>query len=162
MGYTYGSEGVKIPVIVYHHISNIPNKIGTVTPEKFSEDLKTYKAAGYETIVFNDLISYLKGNIQLPKKPLIITLDDGYYSNYEYAYPQLKKNNMKAVMAVIGWSVGRNSYINSDKEIIPHFSWEQAKEMAKSGIIELKDLREIPRVNITEELKNEDLIKQLN
>lgn len=131
-------RGVRIPVVMYHHLAEKAENSMTVTPQKFKEDLLAYKKAGYETITFNDLILYLNGFKTLPKKPLIITFDDGYRSNYQYAYPILKEMKMKAVISIIGWSVGRDR-TNDGQAIIPHFSWEEAKEMVNSGVIEIQN-----------------------
>lgn len=132
-------NGVRIPVVMYHHLSNDVANIGIVSPDKFKEDLKTYKEAGYTPILFKDLIKALNDKTKLPDKPMIITFDDGYQSNYDIAYPILKELDMKAVISVIGWSVGRTTFIDSDKPITPHFSWEQAKEMVDSGLIEIQN-----------------------
>lgn len=37
----------------------------------------------------------------MPEKPILIHFDDGYYSNYEYVYPILKKYNAKASIYVV-------------------------------------------------------------
>ena len=41
----------------------------------------------YIIISMNELNNAINGNIDLPSKPILITFDDGYYSNYEYIYP---------------------------------------------------------------------------
>jgi len=132
-------NGVKIPILLYHHIDNkVLNEV-IITPEKFSADMNAIKKAGYESITFNDLTLALNGYKELPQKPIIITFDDGYYSNYKYAYPILKGIGMRAVINIIGWSAGRSSYINENKEITPHFTWEEANEMINSGVIEIQN-----------------------
>lgn len=47
------------------------------------------------------------GEIELPSKPILITFDDGYYSNYEYIYPILKKYNAKASIFVVTDRIGK-------------------------------------------------------
>lgn len=44
---------------------------------------------------------------ELPSKPILITFDDGYYSNYEYIYPILKKYNAKASIFIVTDKVGK-------------------------------------------------------
>ena len=45
---------------------------------------------------------------------------------------------MKAVISMIGWSVGLDYDVVNKRDIIPHFTWEQAKEMVDSGVIEFQ------------------------
>lgn len=125
-----------VPVLIYHHISK--GDKSALTPDKIKKDLKDIKNAGYETIFYKDLEDYVVNGKVLPEKPIIISFDDGYYSNYQYLYPLLKEYDMKAEIAVIGWSVGRKTYINSDKPIIPHFTWKQALEMINSNHVNIQ------------------------
>ena len=130
-----------IPILLYHSV--IPkleeehSRSMFVSEVNFEKDLKYLKENGYETISLEQMEDYYLGEeIQLPKKPIVITFDDGYLNNYEYAYPLLRKYDTKAVIYLIGWSVGRDTFIDSDKEITPHFNWEQAREMYESGLIQ--------------------------
>lgn len=131
---------VKVPIVMYHHL--LPKEevkdSGAVSIDDFESDLLTYKQAGYETIFFDDLIGYSEGKNTLPEKPLLITFDDGYLSNYEYAYPLLKEHDMKATMSIIGWSVGKDKFKGTNKDIIPHFGYNQAKEMIDSGLVDIQ------------------------
>lgn len=131
---------VKVPIVSYHNIDTNKDNLNEITipPEKFKEDMLKIKEAGYNTIFFKDLLNYVNGISTLPEKPIIIIFDDGYLSNYEYAYPILKELEMKATISIIGWSVGRSKYIHIDKNINPHFTWEQAKEMYDSGYVDIQ------------------------
>lgn len=129
---------VNVPIVMYHHIVSEDDGSNNITVDKFTSDLKAYQNAGYETIQYSDLINYVYDDVPLPDKPLIISFDDGYLSNYEIAYPILKQMNMKAVISIIGWSVGKQYDAVNASEIIPHFDWQAAKEMSDSGIIEFQ------------------------
>jgi hypothetical protein len=122
-----------VPIIMYHHIETDENKITsrTVSPEKLKKDLKQIKDLKYTTITFKDLSDYVATYKDLPDKPIIITFDDGYLSNYEYAYPILKELNMKATIFIVGIMAGKDNF--NGKEALPHFSYEQAKEMYESA-----------------------------
>lgn len=73
----------------------------------------------------------------MPAKPIVITFDDGYTNNYTEAYPLLAKYRFKATIAVIGSSLGKDHYKDTDYSIIPHFTAEQGREMVKSGVISI-------------------------
>jgi peptidoglycan/xylan/chitin deacetylase (PgdA/CDA1 family) len=45
----------------------------------------------------------------LPKKSVLITIDDGHYETYHVAYPILKKYNLKATSFVIGSRVTKKT-----------------------------------------------------
>ena len=124
-----------IPILTFHHIDDQPNSI--LTSETFSGYMYSIKEAGYETVFYKDLVAFIKGEAELPEKPIIISFDDGYASNYIYAYPLLKKLNMKAEIAVVGYTVGFDIFPDTTVKIIPHFTWGQAKEMVASGHINI-------------------------
>lgn len=130
----------EIPILIYHSFSNDLKALNSVvvSPDKFRKDLLALKAAGYNTILPWELKAHLDGNYKLPDKPIMITFDDGYRDNYTLAYPILKELNMKATIFVIGWSVGRETRLDNVTPIIPHFSWEEAKEMSESGLVSIQ------------------------
>lgn len=140
---------VQVPILMYHHFVTDPSKENAlcVSPEKFKSDLLALQLAGYETVSFEQLLEYVHSGVDLPERPIVITIDDGYYSNYEYAFPILKELGMKATIFIIGWSVGETKYKGTDRDILPHFGWEEAKEMVASGLIDIQnhsyDLHEI-------------------
>lgn len=118
-----------IPVLMFHHFKESVSKeyyCTTMTPELFEEHLKALKDNEFETITLDNLYN---GN--LPEKPVLITMDDGYKSNYSYAYPLLKNYNMNAVIFVVTSKVGDKT------PWLPRFTWEEAKEMEESGVIEI-------------------------
>ena len=128
---------VKIPVLLYHNfVTKVPetdpdnfNYINT--PQSFEENIKTFLANGYTIISFNDLNNAYSGKTTLPDKPIIITFDDGYYSNYEYIYPILKKYNVKASIFVVTDNIGK------ELDGIKYLNWDNCLEMQESGLVEI-------------------------
>lgn len=123
-----------LPIITYHQLSQDPNTFSsiTVSPEKFYTEMLLLKALGFNPVDTRDLLLYKMGQRPLPPNPIMITFDDGYSCNYEYAYPILQRLNMKAVIAVIGHQVGRETPLFS------YFTWEQAREMYESGHVDIQ------------------------
>ena len=148
----------EIPILMYHHISENEKEWNSaiISPQKFRDDLLKLQEKGYTTILPKDLIAYKNGLAPLPEKPIMITFDDGYYSNYLYAFPILQELGAKATICVIGNKVG----INQDQQdAVPDgtyvtLSWEQGKEMYDSGLVDIQahsyDLHEpaIPSMGI--------------
>jgi peptidoglycan/xylan/chitin deacetylase (PgdA/CDA1 family) len=125
-----------IPTLMYHKIKDkVENteddQSMSVSTANFEAQLKALLEAGYTPINFKQLKDYLEGKAGLPKKPILITADDGYLCNYIKAYPILKKYNAQATFFVTSLYVG----ITNEND---HFSWEQAKEMEASGLIDIQ------------------------
>lgn len=133
------AEGIKVPILMLHdftdNISNTDTR--TITTAKFKEVLTTLEQNGYRTISFEELSKFVSGEIEIKDKVFLIAIDDGYRSNYTKAYPVLKEKNMKALISVIGWSVGRDTMSGGIIPINPHCSWKELKEMQDSGLIEI-------------------------
>ncbi|ORX22559.1 polysaccharide deacetylase [Thermoanaerobacterium sp. PSU-2] len=129
-----------VPVLMYHNIyaGNIPpNKSGVlITPQNFEKQILYLKSHGYETITVEDLYNFMKYGKMLPKKPILITFDDGYLGNYKYAYPLFKKIGYKGVINVIVKNVP--SPTNKVVTPYPHFDWIEAKEMSSNGVMEIE------------------------
>lgn len=125
---------IQIPILMYHHFTNNIEECtdNIILVDKFKDDMQVLKDNGYTAISFDELYNFVANNGNIPQKPIIVTIDDGYYSNYEYGYDILQNLDMKATIFVIGNSVG-----NFDLSL-PHFSYEQAKQMYDSGIIDIQ------------------------
>ncbi|WP_428776414.1 polysaccharide deacetylase family protein, partial [Vibrio sp.] len=134
-----------MPVVMYHRFIDSDDKKGTRGPyidiELFEKHLKLLKRKGFETVTFEDLAD--KGvisRLQPGKKPIMLTVDDGFVDNYELMLPLLKKYGFKAVVYVVTgesfnrWDVEADQ--NPDKPF-PLMSAEQIKAMAESGLIEI-------------------------
>lgn len=132
------TQSTTLPILMYHNLSNNGGD-DSISAEKFEQHISTLYELGYNSVSFSQLCDYVQKGIDLPEKPVVITFDDGYLSNYEIAYPILKKYNTKATMFVIGVSVGsREYYKDTNHSITPHFSYEQAREMEQSGLVDIQ------------------------
>lgn len=126
-------NGPTVTVLMYHHFAEGEETSVTVDPERFREQLVTLKEAGYETITERELASFVNGEeVEMPEKPLVITIDDGYLSNYEIAYPVLEELEMHATIYVIVNSRGKTP------GYIPHFDWDVARELVASPWIDIQ------------------------
>ncbi len=118
----------KIPVLTYHHLlKNDENRYfqsnsAVLSVENFEEQMKILYENGYKTVTLGQLESFLKGHIKLPKKSVVITFDDGYLSNYQYAYPILKQYGYTAAIFMITDVIPSSQQIfNPDK--LNYMSW---------------------------------------
>ena len=122
--YPYGAPDiVEVPVLMYHHISDDVTSSAVVTAETFERHMAALLDEGYSPVSLRELSDFVHGDGELPEKPVVITFDDGYMSNYELAFPILKKYGSKASVFVIGSSVGKSEYKDTGQPIIPHFGY---------------------------------------
>lgn len=128
----------QVPILMYHHLSEDVTNSEMVSPEQFEAQIRALSEAGYTGVSFDELQAYVLRGAPLPEKPVVITFDDGYESNYTLAYPILQKYGMKATIFAIGVSFGKDHYKNTDYAITPHFGAAEAAEMAASGLISIQ------------------------
>ena len=118
----------KVVAVVFHYLD--PKEIPGVgiSPERFAGDLDMLQAKGYHVISLEQLRQFLKGGA-IPDNAVLITFDDGYESNYKYAFPELKKRDMPAVNFAIV------SYINKKIGALQYLSWYEIDQMNAAGFI---------------------------
>jgi len=138
-------DATALTIIGYHEITDrkdalIPSY--TVTSQQFSEHLDWLKNNGYHFINVDQLIKAHEGKYSLPSKPVLLTVDDGYQSFYQNAYPIIRAKKVPVVLAVVGsWLEPKESQkvdfggeaISRDKIL----SWKELKEMQNSGLVEI-------------------------
>ena len=128
-----------VPVLLYHHIEEGVTDDTVVSPETFETQMRFLAESGYHAVTTVEMIDYVYHGGDLPDKPVCITFDDGYLSNYEYAWPVLERYGLNATVFAIGVSVGHDRfYKDTQFELTPHFSYEQAREMIESGVIDVQ------------------------
>ena len=129
----------EVPVLMYHHFSETETGDIVVRPETFALHMQTLRDAGYQAVTVQEMIDYVYGGAPLPDKPVCITMDDGYLSNYETALPILEEYGMKATVFAIGSSVGHDRfYKDTDHPLTPHFGYDEAREMQDSGVLDFQ------------------------
>lgn len=130
----------RVPILMYHAFAEDPADVTAstfVSAETFEEQLRALRDAGYESVTFADLIDYVYCGGDLPAKPVVITADDGYANNLTIAAPLLEQYGFSASVAVIGCSVGKDTYKDTGVPIYPHFSLEEAQSWVDAGVIEI-------------------------
>ncbi|HLG64940.1 MAG TPA: polysaccharide deacetylase family protein [Ktedonosporobacter sp.] len=123
------SRRVKVPILMYHHITDVKPKnlldlSLTVTPTMFNKQLDYLKRQKYQTITFNQLFNALYYNAPLPAKPIILTFDDGYDDAYQFAYPALKAHGYSGMFYIITGKVGWQGQM----------TWDQMRTMVTGGM----------------------------
>lgn len=135
-------EPVEIPILMYHNLvaeEDDPSiSKNTMWVGQFQHQMELLEENGFTTITVDQLVEFGNRGKALPEKPVLITFDDGYRSAYELAFPILQEMDFHAAMFPIGVSVGKDTYKDTGLAMVPHFSWEEAKEMVESGLVSIQ------------------------
>ena len=114
----WGSQ--RLTVLAYHRVTNpyeagfdmfIPNV--SATPAAFFSQMD-YIERHFQVVSLDDILVWLNNRQPLPPNPLLITFDDGYQDNLQYAFPILLQHGFPAVIFLA------TSYIGEKKP----FFWD--------------------------------------
>ena len=114
-----------VPVLSYHQFSKGNKNKMTVTEADFEAQMRFLKENGYRVITLDRLFDFLDFKVQLPQKSVVLTIDDGWRSTYDIAYPVLKRYGFPATLFVY------TGIITGSKKTL---SWDLIREMAQNGI----------------------------
>lgn len=134
-----------LTVIGYHEIVAQKNAIipdYAVTTKQFELHLDWLQKNGYHFITVDQLLKANEGKYKLPLKPVLLTVDDGYQSFYQDAYPIIKARKIPVVLSVVGsWLEPKSGSIVQfgDDQLARDrlLSWKELKTMQDSGLVEI-------------------------
>jgi len=85
-------RSAQLVVIGYHRIvDKVRHPDTEITPADFEAQMQQIKDAGIGVISMKDFLAWRRGEKSIPPRSAIITLDDGWNSTYQAAWPILKK-----------------------------------------------------------------------
>jgi peptidoglycan/xylan/chitin deacetylase (PgdA/CDA1 family) len=113
-----------IPILTYHRFAEDCNSLLCLRSSTFENQMRYLKENGFHVISPDELLAFLENKQRLPKKSVMITMDDGYRSVYEVAYPILKKYEFTATLFIY------TNFVGVSKMAI---TWDQLKEMKADG-----------------------------
>ena len=108
--------------LMYHRFNENKYPSTNIRMDMFDEQMKIIKNQGYE---FYDPNNFLNEFNKVKKnKKILITIDDGFKSFYNEAWPYLKKNKIPFILFVSTEPVGKKGYM----------TWDEIKEIDDSDI----------------------------
>lgn len=118
-------EGRKVPVLMYHAVSDYcwGSSELFVSPSVLDAQIALMLENGYTLITFEDF-----DHLDEIEKPVMLTFDDGYDDNYTDLFPILQKYQVKATVFVITNDIGKNHKLTA----------EQITEMSNSGLVSIQ------------------------
>jgi peptidoglycan/xylan/chitin deacetylase (PgdA/CDA1 family) len=113
-----------VSIITYHHFSEKCTNALCMPIEEFARQMAMLAKEGYRTVTMKEVLRFVNYQQPLPRKTVAITIDDGYRSVYELAYPILERYNFKATIFIY------TDFIDNSPNAL---SWEQLRELTKAG-----------------------------
>jgi peptidoglycan/xylan/chitin deacetylase (PgdA/CDA1 family) len=119
-----------VPVLTYHRF--VPkgqscDKLA-VNEQAFAKQLAYIRDNNYTVISFSQLADFIEGKAAIPPKSVVLTIDDGYRSAYDIAYPVLRRFRQRATIFVYSDFIGAGAGL----------TWTQMKEMVASKLIDIQ------------------------
>ncbi|MCX6713996.1 MAG: polysaccharide deacetylase family protein [Candidatus Vogelbacteria bacterium] len=127
------NKTLHIPILIYHSVRpSRPNETAVqkqynITPDLFEQQLVYLKDNGFTTISLDQAIKDLDTTTtSTTTKPVLITFDDGWQNQYDYAFPLLEKYGMTATFYIYPNPIGKDERF---------LTWNEIKEMSNAGMI---------------------------
>jgi peptidoglycan/xylan/chitin deacetylase (PgdA/CDA1 family) len=123
-------QTAQVIIFCYHRLVDKIRYPGTeITPAAFEAQMKELKDRGITVISMQDLLTWKRGEKNIPPRCAVISFDDGWKSQYEVAWPIMKKFGYPFTMfiyteGVAGGSLGGGQAI----------TWEQLADMRDNGV----------------------------
>jgi peptidoglycan/xylan/chitin deacetylase (PgdA/CDA1 family) len=123
-------QTAQVIVFGYHRFVNQVHRPDTeITPQAFEQQMEELKNRGITVIPMQDFLAWKRGEKNIPPRCAVITFDDGWKSQYEVAWPIMKKFGYPFTMFIYTEGV-RGGHFGGGEAI----TWEQLAEMRDAGI----------------------------
>lgn len=116
-----------VPILCYHRFGDEQARM-VVSAEAFEAQMRYLAENDYRVVPLAALADFLEGKSPLPERAVVLTMDDGYRSNYQLAFPILKRYRFPATIFVYTDFVGARAAL----------AWPQMREMIDSGLVDIQ------------------------
>lgn len=131
------SETIRgVPVLMYHGFTDSSEEDRFVMPRRaFELQMRVLKGLRYRSITLAELARTLADGRPLPRRSVVITIDDGYRDNFEIARPILRNLGMQATLFPVSGRLGaandwNDSGVNQGRSML---SEAELREMSDAG-----------------------------
>jgi peptidoglycan/xylan/chitin deacetylase (PgdA/CDA1 family) len=123
---------------MYHQIGPDPHPAFakyTVTPRAFALQMRLLALLGYTAITLDQLLAARAGEAALPRRPIVLTFDDGFMACIQHAVPILRRHGLTATFYLVAGLMGRPSrWIEHTRgTTFPLIDWSAARDLLALG-----------------------------
>ena len=144
--------GERFGILTYHRVSppvaGLPAPEHNVPPRQFARQLHGLLRRGMQPLALRDALQSAAQSQPLPRRAFVVTLDDGYASVYQHAWPILRELRIPATIFVSTSFLDRDDPFPFDAwgtsyrdqlagEMYRPLTRPQCRELLAGGLIEL-------------------------
>jgi peptidoglycan/xylan/chitin deacetylase (PgdA/CDA1 family) len=126
-----------VPIVMYHAVTEHPpaaTRRLSVTASSLEKQLAFLVDHGFTAMTFSDLADAFRTGRALPKRPVVLTFDDGYADFAREAWPILRRYDVPAtVFVTTGWIADAGHHA-AGTPLDRMMNWAQVRELAAAGI----------------------------
>jgi glycosyltransferase involved in cell wall biosynthesis/peptidoglycan/xylan/chitin deacetylase (PgdA/CDA1 family) len=126
-----------IPILMYHAFSDDGGGSRYIqTKRSFARQMRWLRLLRYKVVPLEELAEAIHSGRQLPRKAVVLTVDDGYEDNLDIARPILQQQSLPATIFLVSRLLGRSNEWSDGGATAgrPLFSVEQARQAQGNGL----------------------------
>jgi peptidoglycan/xylan/chitin deacetylase (PgdA/CDA1 family) len=117
-------------ILGYHGIVDKVHRPDTqMTPQEFEKQMQELKDKGITVIGLQDLLAWKRGEKSIPPRCAVLTFDDGLKSQYEVAWPILKKFGYPFTMFIYTEGIQGEPFGGGTA-----MTWDMLEQMVNAGV----------------------------
>lgn len=117
-----------VPVLMYHVIATAPPEAAYpelwVTAKLFRAQVRALRARGYQAITLQRAWDAWHGRDRLPARPVVLSFDDGYLSQYTHAAKELRALGWPGVLNLKVGNIGPGGLTSYEVRSMIAAGWE--------------------------------------
>ncbi len=141
-------------ILMYHRFGETEFPSTNIRIEQLVAHIQELKSGPYTVLPVVEIISRIKNGRHLPDRTVGITIDDGFKSIYEEAWPRFKQAKLPFTVFI--------STDPIDQKRPSYMTWSQIKEMKSAGVEFGAHTASHPHMTVASSAQNEAEIKKSN
>src|SRR4051812_36532244 len=123
-------QNAQVVIFGYHRfVPNVRRPDTEITPQLFEQQMQELKNKSISVIPMQDFLAWRRGEKAIPPKSAIITFDDGWKSQYDVAWPILKKFNYPVTLFIYTEGIRPGHFSGGES-----MTWDMLAEMRDAGV----------------------------
>lgn len=117
-----------VPILTYHVIAPAP--AGAPFPElwmppwRFRKQMQALRRAGYQAVTLMEVLAAWRRGAPLPRRPVVLTFDDGYPSQFTDAFQTLRAMGWPGVLNLAVRNIGPRGLLPDQVSAMQRDGWE--------------------------------------